>query len=401
MDAYVESWPAVGWEPRVWDWAGERPTARVDRLFRDYESARPPLICGQDVELSSTVVVALERASSAVAILDTSVGPLLSGVSSALLQSESVGSSRIEHLMTNARDLGLAAIGEMKLRSVAAQVWANVSAMERSVRLAESGSLGLASLLDVHRTLMVADPYEGAWAGKFREAQSWIGGSDSCPRDALFVPPVPELVEDLMVDLCGFIERVDVPVLAQAAIAHAQFETIHPFTDGNGRTGRALIHAIVRRRGLARQVVVPTSSALLADVDGYFESLGAYRQGDLDTYLLHIANATYRAATEASVMGRELDRLRTGWDQRIRQRTGSITGRLLDGLIRQPVISSTNHGAPGIDAAGFYRVVERLVAADVLTEMTSARRNRIWVATEVTSELDDFARRIGRRQSAR
>ncbi len=190
------------------------------------------------------------------------------------------------------------------------------------------------------------------------------------------------------------------PILAQAAIAHAQFETIHPFTDGNGRTGRALIHAILRRRGLARQVVVPTSSALLADVDGYFESLGAYRQGDLDAYLLHIADATDRGAVEASVMGQELDRLRSSWDRRIRQRTGSITGRLLDGLISQPVISSTHHGAPGVDSAGFYRVVDRLVAAGVLTEMTSVQRNRMWVATEVTSEFDDFARRIGRRQSA-
>ncbi len=81
-------------------------------------------------------------------------------------------------------------------------------------------------------------------------------------------------------DLIRFLRRDDLPVLPQAAIAHAQFETIHPFTDGNGRAGRALLHSMLRSKALTRSVTVPVSAGLLADTGAYFEALTAYREGD-------------------------------------------------------------------------------------------------------------------------
>jgi len=98
-----------------------------------------------------------------------------------------------------------------------------------------------------------------------RSEQNWIGGAASSPRDAEFVPPPPELVPDLLDDLCAFCNREDVPASVQAGIAHAQFETIHPFADGNGRVGRALIHVVLRRRALAPRYVPPVSLVLAAD----------------------------------------------------------------------------------------------------------------------------------------
>ena len=96
---------------------------------------------------------------------------------------------------------------------------------------------------------MQDDPGEVRYAGRIRDMQNWIGGSDYSPRDALYVPPPPETVEGYLDDLIRFANRNDLPVLSQAAVAHAQFESVHPFTDGNGRIGRALINAILRRRG--------------------------------------------------------------------------------------------------------------------------------------------------------
>ena len=125
------------------------------------------------------------------------------------------------------------------------------------------------------------DALESAAAGELRTVQNWIGGSDFSPRGALYIPPPPETVPGYMDDLVTFADRSDMPALLQAAIAHAQFESIHPFTDGNGRIGRALINTILRRRGATTRVVVPLASALVARRENYFDALGSYRSGDL------------------------------------------------------------------------------------------------------------------------
>ncbi|MEZ5380500.1 MAG: Fic family protein [Microthrixaceae bacterium] len=111
--------------------------------------------------------------------------------------------------------------------------------------------------------------------------QNWIGGSDYTPRGAVYVPPPPETVANYMADLVEFVGRDDMPALLQAALAHAQFESIHPFTDGNGRIGRALINAVLRRRGSTTEVVVPVASGLVAHRDRYFGALTSYRGGDI------------------------------------------------------------------------------------------------------------------------
>lgn len=298
-------WPAVGFEPQVWDWKGE-PPARADRLFRDYTSSDPPAIGAATVQLDGVTAAALESATIAVAALDNDTNSHLASVAGALLRSEPVGSSKIEHLDTDAQTLALAAIGETKRWSVAAQVWSNVEAMETALRLGGDGVFDTGTVLAIHKTLMRDDPNEAAWAGRVRDMQNWIGGSDDCPRDAMFVPPDPRHVGPLLDDLAVFCGRTNLPGLAQAAIAHAQFETIHPFTDGNGRTGCALIHTVLRRRKVTNRVVVPTSAALLTDIDGYFGALGDYRGGDVNRYLVHVAAATERAAVEARLLGSEL-----------------------------------------------------------------------------------------------
>lgn len=125
------------------------------------------------------------------------------------------------------------------------------------------------------------EPGEAPYAGRLRSIENWIGGSNYSPRGARNAPPPPATVPGYMHDLLAFANRDDAPSVVQAAIVHTQFESIHPFTDGNGRIGRAMINTVWRRRGATAHVVVPLASALVARRDHYFDLLDAYHTGDV------------------------------------------------------------------------------------------------------------------------
>jgi Fic family protein len=145
---------------------------------------------------------------------------------------------------------------------IAVEVLANVAAMESAVQLGSAtDTIALDDLLTVHRILMDRSPTPEI-GGVSRTTQNWIGGSSYNPCSATFIPPPPDAIDGLLDDLLGYVNGDDHPALVQVAIARAQFETIHPFADGNGRTGRALIHMIMRRRGLAPRFVPPISLVL-------------------------------------------------------------------------------------------------------------------------------------------
>ncbi|GED09929.1 hypothetical protein CCE02nite_19280 [Cellulosimicrobium cellulans] len=145
----------------------------------------------------------------------------------------------------------------------------------------------------------------------------WIGGSDISPAGADFVPPHHERVPGAIADLVAFVARADVVPLAHVAIAHAQFETIHPFTDGNGRTGRALVQAMMHSSGLTRNATLPLSAGLLADVDSYYAALTPYRAGHPAAIVHQFVQASARAVKN----GRQLvEQVRS-----IRARPGSST----------------------------------------------------------------------------
>src|SRR5262249_38246027 len=149
------------------------------------------------------------------------------------------------------------------------------------------------SILAMHKVLM-ADA-EPETAGRWRTEQVWIGGGNLGPHGAVFVPPHHSRIEPAIDDLVAFVRRDDLPVLVHAAIAHAQFETIHPFPEGNGRTGRALLHAMLRNKRLIRNVTVPISAGLLTDTSSYFDALTAYRSGDLVPMVSGLADASFAA----------------------------------------------------------------------------------------------------------
>ena len=170
-----------------------------------------------------------------------------------------------------ARQLGI------EVRDVtAAEILANIDAMAWGVAsVAPGGPITTDLLLEVHRRLLAGSRLEGH-GGSVRSVQNWIGGSGYNPCSAEFVPP-PDAAPALLDDLLTFCNDDGLPALAQAAIAHAQFETIHPFVDGNGRVGRALIHLVLRRRGFAERFLPPVSLILDTWADDYVAGLTATR----------------------------------------------------------------------------------------------------------------------------
>jgi Fic family protein len=386
-------WPAHGSKIVPWKSSGRPP--REDREFTEVEVSLPPLIADLWFEPGRETIVALEEAAIAIASLDVTAASRMAAISGFLLRSEAVSSSKIEHVDAKRNDYARAMIG-LKATDQANSMVAAAEAVQNMINDAgATGEVRLEALLAAHKTLMKDDPMDGTHAGSFRDVQNWIGGSDYSPRGAIHVPPPAELVPGLMDDLMAFCARLDVPIMAQAAIAHAHFESIHPFTDGNGRIGRALIGAISRRRGLTKNTVIPVASAMVADVESYFSLLNNYREGDVDPFVLYLAKSSLHAAEAARESVASLDALPAAWIEAARPRKGSADEKIIPWLLERPVFEA--HSAAyiaGIEERSVYRVLDRLTNAGVLAQITQSQRNRAWAATEVLDEVDRLNRRL-------
>lgn len=336
---------------------------------------------------------AAEDAALAIRDFDHEFGGNVAPFTAILLRTESASSSQIENVTANARSIGMAELGDDSKRN-ATLVVDNVAAMNAALAAAES--LDLATVLEMHRALMRhADP---KGPGQWREEPVWIGTSGSSPVGADFVAPdfrrVPELMEDLM----NYAGRNDVQILAQSAIAHAQFETIHPFTDGNGRTGRAFLHAMLRNKGLTRTVTVPVSAGLLDDVTGYHDALTAYRQGDPDRIILLTAEATFRAIDNGRQLAEDIVTVRDRWKDSIKARKDAAAWKIADLLARQPVINAQLlEDRLGLSPATIWRQMQVLEVAGVVQGFDKFKRGRHWRSDEILAALDSFADRSGRR----
>jgi Fic family protein len=201
-----------------------------------------------------------------------------------------------------------------------------------------------------------------------------------------------------MADLARFAGRADMPALVHAALVHAQFETIHPFTDGNGRAGRVLIHTVLRARGLVRYVTVPVSSGLLHDSPGYFAALSAYHEGDVEPIIARVAEAAVAGIGNGRAMAADIAEVRAAWSGAITARADAACRRLADHLFAQPVVNTAFvTGRLGLSEPTARRALDKLAAAGVLRQVTASRRNRVWQSDAALAVLERFAERSSRR----
>ena len=181
--------------------------------------------------------------------------------------------------------------------------------MERAIAIgAEPHPFRLHDLLDIHRTLLQGTTEE-RFAGVVRTEQNWIGGRGVSPLDATFVPPPHDYVPGLLDDLVAFVNLDDLPAVAQAAIADAQFETIHPFSDGNGRAGRCLIHVILRQRGAIPRLAPPVSVVLATNAKRYIAGLTDFREGRADDWIGAFADAITTSPRSPKTLRNQIDAL--------------------------------------------------------------------------------------------
>lgn len=378
-----------------------RGGTREDRMLDSVEASIPPMIAELEPPLDPISAVAAEQAVVEIARAEHATGGL-AALGRFLIRTDSVSSSKIEYEEASAEDFARALAGSRANRSARSMVAATRALGELVDAAGERGRITVDDILDAHRRLMREDPLDGRYAGRWREMQNWIGGSDHSPRGAVHVPPAPERVPELMDDLVAFLNRDDVQVVVQAAIGHAQFESIHPFTDGNGRIGRALINAVLRRRGVTHTSVVPVASALLAERERYFELVNGYRRGRAVPFVRELAAGMSAAAVESGISAGRLAELPGIWRSAVRFRAGSAGARLIEAMLDHPVFTGDEIGrAIGSGPANVNPAIARLEQLGILREITGRKRDRVWMAADVSGELDDLERRIARRMGAR
>ena len=379
-------------------WEGD-PGAMGGRRARApfrYRAFVPDEIAGLAPIVPFEVADLVADAESAIRVLNerASVGGL-EAIGPLLLRSEAVASSRIEGYDVSSLNLARALVDPRAARGSARMVAANVSAMEEAIAIADgSAPIDADDLLAIHATLMAGD--DRARPGRIREEQNWIGGRLSSPRDAVFVPPPEGLVEPLVEDLVAFIGRDDLPAVAQAAIAHAQFETIHPFIDGNGRVGRALVHVVLRRRGVAGRFVPPVSIVLAAHPAAYVEGLTAFREGRLADWVASFAQAASRAALVSIDLADQVAELQAEWRERAgRPRTGSAAAKLIALLPALPVLSApTARGSIGTSQQQTLAALKSLADAGVLRQISDGTYDRQYAATDLFDLLTAYEEQV-------
>ena len=396
----VDAWPSHTEERRPWAHT-QRGGTREDRTLRSVTVSLPPYIAKIDATIDADIAVQLEAAMSEISRLDSTHGPHLAALSTLLLRTESVASSKIERVEASLDDYARALHGGRGNSSAISMAAATTALNELIASVNRDVPVQMSAILRAHEALMRDDPTEGQHAGQLRTDQNWIGGSDHSPRDALYVPPPPDTVHAYMDDLMEFANRTDIPVLIQAAIAHAQFESIHPFTDGNGRIGRALINTIFRRRGATTRLVVPLASALVAHRERYFGALNTYRAGDLRPLIVTFANSSKTAAAESRITAERLTEIPAAWRNMVGPiRRHSAADKLLLLLPSMPILSS-DVVAARVDAprSSVFAAMKRLHDTGVLRPLTDRKRDQIWGASLVLDELDDLGHRIERASS--
>jgi len=383
--------------PRTWKW---NPILHAPPRYRRacaYDAFIPSDLVGTDFKLSAGVAATIAEAEKAILALNADADAAsLVPLARLLLRTESIASSKIEGLQVGIRQLARAQSKLETAGGVSAsvrEVLGNIDAMQLAVdEAAAATAIDQDHLIRIHSTLMESAPNSHI-AGRIRKEQNWVGGNDYNPCGADFVPPPPEELERALNDLCQALAEEDFSPIVQAALIHAQFETIHPFMDGNGRTGRALIHVVLRRRGMAMNYVPPISVILASDRGRYILGLEAFRSDDVESWVEQFAVAAKRSADLAAAYLGAIEALMSQWRRKLSEgaapRSDAAAWALIDVLPAYPVISSTTAVAATRRAkSAVHQGIEQLVECRVLKPVSTSKRNRSWEAVGLLDLLE-------------
>ncbi len=364
----------------------------TDALGRSYPYApyRTTPLADTDISFSSEATLALAEASGA---LGSIPGLPMAGIAAVLFRSESSASSLIEGVGPGPRrilEAEVAGIDEINDEQ-ARRVVSNLEALEDAISTAVPAQSE--DILRWHELLMKDHPRMRPEAiGAYRLEQNWIGGDAFGPRNAEFIPPRPEDVQSLIQDLVAFSARSDLTPVALAALAHAQFQVIHPFVDGNGRVGRILLQQLLVRRAKL-DIPVPVSVPWSRDTDRYIDGLRAFQNGDTDSWLLFASWSVIEAIDWMAQVAGELVGLLADFRTRLETRGRSVASRVIDDLPGHPIVDTpTVARRYEVTPQTAHTALIRLAEAGVLAERSFARRRkgrprRVFAATELIELL--------------
>ncbi|MGE4072838.1 MAG: Fic family protein [Lysobacterales bacterium] len=301
------------------------------------------------------------------------------------VRKEAVLSSMIEGTQSSLADLMLHELGEapgVPLADVR-EVSQYVAALDHGLtRLREGFPLSMRLLREVHEVLLSHGRGAQHTPGEFRRSQVWIGGTR--PGNAAFVPPPAHEVPECLSQLERFLhdDPEPTPPLVKAALAHLQFETIHPFLDGNGRVGRLLITLQLCADGLLREPLLYVSLHFKTERRRYYELLNAVRDhGDWESWLAFFADAVQISATQAAATAKRLLELCATDRTRIQNLGRAATSALavFESLQQQPIATANSLvAATGLTPATVNKSLAHLNRLDIVNEITGRSRGRVF-----------------------
>lgn len=386
-----------------------------DRLSGPYWRYVPDLLAGYPLLLNPELAQHAAEVERGVRALNGPGGKALAAVSRFLLRSEAIASSQIEGLTPSPEQVALAELGHHEpvpgISAQAALVTNNMTVIrEATTRLVDVDRVTVDNILKLHRALL---PEQRRLHG-LRERQNGIGGSSRHPLAADFVSPASERVPELMADLATYINGSAHGPLVQAAMVHTQFETIHPFADGNGRVGRALVHTVLARQGVTTTAVLLISLVLATRNETYVEGLTGYRHGQdpisetaqqgVQRWLRTFVAAA--AVDQSNELVRGVAELREEWISRVAAyreaqgmrpapRAGSATSRILESLPEAPVLTtSTARWILSVSFPAAGNALEELHQAEVLTTRRVEGNATAYIADEVLDLLTSSERQL-------
>ncbi len=338
----------------TFDWNGRKAKAWM-----------PDALTERAFSFSEATVRAAEQATAALHQADDQLPTNWEPLARLLLRTEGIASSSIEGLRAPLVDVAVAELTEVA--NSADWIADNLRAV--SSALASSGPLTIALLHSWHRQLMGHSPLEPSMIGAFRTAPSWIGGTS--PLDASSVPPPASALPELMANFVAYANSEWHDPVTQAALLHAQFETIHPYGDGNGRLGRILIGWLLRRRGAIVKLPPPISVLIARDPGGYISGLHLFREGPVDPWVRWFADVTHASANRSTAMIGHITNTLDEWEQQLSQlRADSAARRIIPLLPQFPVLTATTiaqqlnvsdrAGRVALETLAEHQIVERV-----------------------------------------
>lgn len=360
------------------DWNG-----RVARAWS------PPPLSSRAFSLGEPAIRATERALAALRSMDQRVMAGAEPIGRLMLRSEGIASSAIEGLAVRLEELVAV---EVLGSGAAAASWVAGNLAAVSEALAAAGPLAADDMHSWHRLLMENSNRPASLHGTWRSSPGWIGGTS--PLDAAYVPPLPDEIPDLVADLVSYVNDSPADPVTRAAVAHAQFEAIHPYGDGNGRIGRVLVGWILRRSGAVASYPPPVSVSILRDPGGYLSGLYEFREGDPNRWIEWFADRIAQSATATGELHADVDDLLGGWAELLAavrsDSSAHCAARLLPTF---PLISAAQVATKcGVSARGAANGLETLASLGIVSAFEPADRPRgrptkWWIADELVTTV--------------